>query len=249
MSLGKRLLWGGLGWALGGPIGGIIGFALASMREQRDYDGTSNFSSGFRSMDSNHYTRPGDFAVSLLVLFAVVMKADRQLLKSELNYIKQFLLKQFKSRDVNDLMILFRDILDQDYHLRDVCRQIQRSMDHPSRLELVHVLFGLSLADGNIHEREIDIIATIARYLNINEHDFQSIKAMFVCDRNAAYKILEIDNAVSNDEVKRAYRRMANKYHPDKVTHLGPEVQKKAEEKFKAVNEAFHSIKQERQMA
>ncbi len=249
MSLGKRLLWGGLGWALGGPIGGIIGFALASMSEQRGYDGTSNFSSGFRSSGSIYQTRPGDFAVSLLVLFASVMKADRKLLKSELEYVKQFLLRQFNARDVNDMMVLFKDILDQSYPLRDVCRQIQRSMDHPSRLELVHVLFGLSQSDGHIHPQEIDIIATIARYLNINENDFKSIKAMFIRDTNASYKILEINTDVSDNDVKRAYRRMANKYHPDKVAHLGAEIQKTAEEKFKAVNEAYHHIKQERQMA
>jgi DnaJ like chaperone protein len=49
--------------------------------------------------------------------------------------------------------------------------------------------------------------------------------------------------------VKKAYRKMANKYHPDKVAHLGDELQKLAEDKFKAVNDAYHQIKKDRGMA
>lgn len=246
MRMGKRLLWGGLGWVLGGPIGGIIGFALATMNEQSNRDGSSNFIGGFRSSDYSARTKPGDFAVAMLVLFAHVMKADRQMLKSELDYVRNFLGRQFSRQDVRDLMLLFRDILEQDYPLRDVCRQISRSMDHPSRLQLIHVLFGLSQADGNIHPQEIEIIRVIAGYLNINQHDFDSIRAMFQRDNDADYKILDIDSGAGEDEIKRAYRKMASKYHPDKVAHLGPDLQKLAEEKFKAVNDAYQHIKQER---
>jgi DnaJ like chaperone protein len=174
------------------------------------------------------------------------MKADKKMLRAELDYVKKFLLKQFPRQDVNEFMILFKDIVKQEYPLRDVCRQIQRSMDHPSRLELIHVLFGLSQADGNVHIDEIKVIQSIARYLNINENDFQSIKAMFVKDTNASYKILEIDHSATDEEIKRAYRHMAKKYHPDKVSHLGSDLINLAEEKFKSVNDAYQSIKKER---
>lgn len=191
-------------------------------------------------------TRPGDFIVSVLVLFAKVMKADDRLLKSELDYVKSFLKRQLPSYSSQEYMILFKDILDQDYPLADVCRQIQRSMDHPSRLELIHVLFGLSQSDGHVHPKEVEMIRIIAGYLNVNQNDFTSIKAMFYKDTESAYKILEIDEKATDIELKKAYRKMANKYHPDKVAHLGVDIQKTAEEKFKAVNDAYQSIKQER---
>ena len=140
-------------------------------------------------------------------------------------------------------MKVFKEILDQDYPLRDVCRQIQRSMDHPSRLELIHILYGLSAADGDVHEREIHVIQAIANYLNINKNDYESIKATFAKDSEAPYRILEIDPSASGQEVKKAYRKMATKYHPDKVSHLGKEMQDLAEEKFKAVNDAYQKIK------
>ena len=69
---------------------------------------------------------------------------------------------------------------------------------------------------------------------------------MFVKDGDAAYKILEIEKSTGDDEVKKAYRRMAMKYHPDKVHHLGPEYQKDAQEKFKKINEAYESVKKQR---
>ena len=194
-------------------------------------------------------TKHGDFVISVLVLFAKVMKADGKLLKSELDYVKKFLKQQFGLQKAKELMIVFKDILEQEYPLKDVCRQIQRSMDHPSRLELIHILYGLSASDGHVHPKEIKVIQTMANYLNINKRDYESIKAMFAKDEKAVFRILEISPDASNDEIKRAYRKMANKYHPDKVSHLGKEMQAAAEEKFKALNNAYQQLKKDRDLS
>ena len=239
MSLNKKLIWGGLGWVVAGPIGAILGYAYGSMNSETNI---GQFSSGHQSGYANK-TRHGDFVISVLVLLAKVMKADGKLLRSELDYVKNFLKQQFGVQQTRELMKVFKEILDQDYPLRDVCKQIQRSMDHPSRLELIHILYGLSAADGDVHEKEIHVIQAIANYLNINKNDYESIKATFAKDNEAPYRILEIDPSASVQEVKKAYRKMATKYHPDKVSHLGKEMQDLAEEKFKAVNDAYQKIK------
>ncbi len=236
MSLNKKLLWGGLGWVVAGPIGAILGYAYGSMNSESNIGRTS-------TLHGATQTKHGDFVISVLVLLAKVMKADGKLLRSELDYVKKFLKQQFGVQQTRELMKVFKEILDQDYPLRDVCRQIQRSMDHPSRLELIHILYGLSSADGDVHEKEIHVIQSIANYLNINKNDYESIKATFAKDTGAPYRILEIDQSASKQEVKKAYRKMANKYHPDKVSHLGKEMQDLAEEKFKAVNDAYQQIK------
>ena len=62
------------------------------------------------------------------------------------------------------------------------------------------------------------------------------------------YKILEVSSDATDDEVKKAYRRAAMKYHPDKVSHLGEDVRKKAEEQFAKVNQAYDKIKAARGM-
>ena len=71
---------------------------------------------------------------------------------------------------------------------------------------------------------------------------------MFFKDSTSAYKILEISSSATDNEVKKAFRKMATKFHPDKVHHLGEEFQKMAEEKFKSVNEAYAEIKKSRQI-
>ena len=239
MSFNKKLLWGGLGWVFAGPIGAILGYTYASMSNDQSTQWGQPRSQ----------TKHGDFVISVLVLFAKVMKADGQLLKSELDYVKKFLRQQFGVQQTKELMVVFKDILDQEYPLKDVCRQIQRSMDHPSRLELIHILYGLSASDGHVHPDEVNVIQTIANYLNINNNDYESIKAMFARDEEASYRVLEISKSASDTELKRAFRKMANKYHPDKVSHLGKEMQKLAEEKFKAVNDAYQQIKKDRQIS
>jgi DnaJ like chaperone protein len=93
------------------------------------------------------------------------------------------------------------------------------------------------------------MIAQISRQMGISDSDYQSIQAMFVPDTDADYKILEIAPSASNDELKKAYRRMAMKYHPDKVSHLGEDFQNAAKEKFQRVNQAYENIKKERKIA
>ncbi|MFW5687482.1 MAG: TerB family tellurite resistance protein [Bacteroidota bacterium] len=236
---GKWIL-GGLGWALGGPIGAIVGFLMGS---------------AFDSMDSGEFeyradphagTQPGDFRISLLILSAAVMKADGKQLKSELDYIKAFFVQNFGTDATRNYMRAFRNILNQQIPLQDVCLQIRSHMDLHARLQLIHYLFGISMADGRVHPNEIKMIEDISSWLNINQYDFISIKNMFIKETNSAYKILEVEPGASEDEIKKAYRAMALKYHPDRVSHLGEEFQQAAKEKFQEVNDAYNTIKKER---
>ncbi len=238
-----RWLWGGLGWAMFGPIGGIMGYALGSMSEN-----TQGFHSSYRGYSGGVPTQAGDFGTAMLILFAAVMKADHELKKTELEFVKEFLIQQFNIQYAKDRMRLFREILKQDVPLKDVCLQIKTNMDHPSRLQMIHILFGLSQADGHVHPLEVKVIHTIAGYMGISGKDFDSIQAMFYQDTAVAYKILEIAPEASDSEVKKAYRKMAAKFHPDKVHHLGVEFQKMAEEKFKTLNDAYTKIKKERSL-
>ena len=76
-----------------------------------------------------------------------------------------------------------------------------------------------------------------------------SLSAMFrTADPGAAYDVLELPRSATDDEVKKAYRRMAMKYHPDKVASLGEKVQRTAHEKFKSVQEAYEAIQKQRGM-
>ena len=232
-SYGKWI-GGGLGWAFGGPIGAILGFAMGSM-----FDGSSGNYKG---------TARGDFAMSLLVLSAAVMKADGKVVKSELEYVKNFFLRQFGLEETERLVLMLKEVLNQEINVREVSAQIGQYMDTPSKLQLLHYLFGIASADGQYHATEVDVIGQIAGYMGVSAADYASIRAMFVKNINSAYDILEIVPEATNDEVKKAYRRLAVEYHPDKVAHLGEDIRKSATEKFQTLNAAYEQIKKQRGM-
>ncbi len=230
----------GLGWAVGGPIGGILGLALGSM-----FDGsTITTDSKGRILQST--TRRGDYAASLLVLVAAVMKADGRVMKSELDYVKNYFLKRFGNETAQEAIVMLRDILKQEIPVREVTAQLVQRLDYSYRLEMIHFLFGIAAADSGLSDAEKRMIRQIAGFMNITSSDLDSIQAMFISASDAAYKILEIDANVSDEELKKAYRRMAMKYHPDKVAHLGEDFKAVAQEKFRKVKDAYDSIKKER---
>jgi len=232
----------GLGWALGGPIGGILGLAVGSIFDT----GTSVTAGQVRSTGAQ--TLRGDYAASLLVLIAAVMKADGRVMKSELDYVKRYFISRFGTDTANEAVVMLRDILKQEIPLRDVTHQLSQRLDYSYRLEMLHFLFGIASADGSVSDAENQVIQSIAGYMHISDSDFQSIRAMFVSQTDASYKILEIEPTSSDEDVKKAYRTMAMKYHPDKVSHLGEDFKKVAHEKFRKVQEAYDQIKKERGM-
>jgi len=231
-----KWIGGGLGWAVAGPLGGVVGFILGTFIDQAGQ---------MRQVESGMTTR-GDFAVSLLVLIAAVMNADKKVLTSELEFVRQYFVQNFGRASAQEAMLMLRDILKQTIPVRDVTLQIKNKLDYPSRLQLIHFLYGIAYSDKKVSPEEIKVIGTIAGYLGISEKDKQSLQSMFYKDIDSAYKILEIEQTATDEEMKKAYRRMALKYHPDKVSYLGEEFRKAANEKFQKVNEAYERIKKER---
>lgn len=240
----SKWLGAGLGWTFGGPIGGILGYVLGSFvdgfseSEIREYQ---------QEARTNTNTNSGDFEISLLVLASIVIKADGKIDKKELDYVRSTFIGMYGEARAHRAFKLFKGIIaNKNISTREVCLQINRHMTHSSRLQLLHFLFGVAKSDGLVTEIEIKKIHTIAGYLNINEYDFRSIKAMFYNEVNSSYQILEIDKKASDTELKRAYRKMVKKYHPDKLRNLGPEHTKGAEEKFRQVQNAYEHIQKER---
>ena len=240
--MGKYAKWigGGLGWAFLGPLGGLLGFALGSMLDETD---RQVFTSE-RGIASN--TTRGDFVSSLIVMIAAVMKADGKVVRSELDFVKAYFLQSFGENMTRNYMLILRDILKQNIPVEEISRQIGRHMDYSSRLQLVHFLVGISKSDGRVSDSEITMIERIAYYMGISSSDMSSILAMFRENLDSAYQVLEIDKNASDEEVKKAYKKMAVKYHPDKVAYLGEDVKDKAKEKFQKLQEAYDKIKKER---
>lgn len=234
---GSSLLGASLGWWVFGPVGALLGFVMGSFADNASSDNARGRAIGD--------ARDG-FVAALLVLMAAVMKADGKVVRTELDYVKAYLRGSFSEEKAAQALLMLRDILEQNIPMQQVARQIAQHIDYNSRIQLVHMLFGVANADGQIAQSEQDVIRRIAKDLGLSSIDYEAVLNMYIKSTESAYKILEIDASASEDEIKKAYRKMAIKFHPDKVAHLGEEFQTSANEKFKHVNEAYDTIKKQR---
>ena len=239
MGLLGSFLGAGIGWWTLGPIGAIMGLVFGHLTEEQ-----TSFVNGHKS-GREQVARSG-FLATLLVLMAAVMKADGRILRSELDYVKRSLVATFGEQEASKALIMLRDVLNQDIPVDDVVRQARVNIKYSSKLQLIQLLYGIALADGQVSNEENTLVYNIALGLGVSVQDFESIKAMFVKDASVAYKVLEVNESASDDEVKKAYRKLVVRYHPDKVAHLGDDIQKSAEVKIKKINEAYEQIKKER---
>ncbi len=233
-----------LGWSFGGPIGAAVGFILGTVLDGATFE---TFEGERSQTNPKTPTQSGDFELSLLLLAAIVMKADGHVDKREQEFVRQQFIGMYGKQRANNAFKLFKELVQKDHiSTRQVALQIRRYMDHPSRLQLVHFLFNIAKADVQVNELEEKKIHQIATYLGINPRDYEAIKAMFYDASDANYRILEISKTATTIEIKKAYRKMVKKFHPDKVRHLGEEHQKGAEEKFKRIQKAYEAIQEER---
>ena len=239
MGFGKWIA-GALGWAMFGPIGGILGYYFASRMEK--------FSEAITQQAEDQTWNQGQrnsFLMSLLLLSAAVIKADGKTTSQELSTLRSFFARNFGTQAGSEAEEIVKDLLSKEFNLYEVCGQIRSCMDYSQRLQLYHYLVSLGACDG-LHQREIDVLETIATYIGLSKSEVDSIFAQFRPSNDSNYRVLEITPDATDEEVKKAYRKMAVKYHPDKVATLGEDVQKAAEEKFKAVSQAYEAICRER---
>ncbi len=237
---------GALGWAFFGPLGGLFGYAAGSL-----FNAAQRRSAADGGPQAGPDAARNGFIASLLALTAAMMKADGRATKSELEVVKQFFSQQFGRETAGQALRMLHDLLERDIPTGPVCAQIRMNMNYSQRMALLHFLFSIAHADGELHPAEDRLLSRLAAELGIHAADIRSIAAMFApkADPGADYRVLEVSPQASDDDVRRAYRRMSMKHHPDKVAHLGPEFQKTATEKFQRVNAAYANIKKSRGMA
>lgn len=207
---------------------------------------------------NNYYQRQysrgnarNNFVEALLVLIAAMMKADGAPRRVELDYVKSVLRQSLGSdMEAKQALIRLRDILKMNIDLGTVTMNIRYSVDYSTRLQIIHIMYGIAMADGVVTQSERNLVFRIGYAIGLTTADIESLFSTYndfssdneTANIDAAYKILEVDANASDDEVKKAYRNMVKKYHPDRVAQLGEAAQKEATNKFRKVQEAYEKI-------
>ncbi len=230
-----------IGYALLRFPGAILGFLIGSFIDQFQKGDSGGIYTTSRRVSSQ------DFEVHLLSLCALVIKADGQVSDTERHYVQQYFIRTYGPARANHIFKTFNSAVDKkELNAQKICFELNTMVSYPMRLQLLHFLFSIANSDGGIHPKELERLTEIASYLKIKTLDFRSIKAMFVVSTTSSYEILEIRKSATDAEVKKAYRDMAKKYHPDRVNTEDEAIKKGAEEKFKQVQQAYEAICKER---
>ena len=273
--MGKAKWIGGfLGWVAWGPIGALIGYLLgkavdtyidgshqlpggdgweqrqSGQGSYRQQTGQGPYERGSSTQSrQGRYTadeQRNSFFVSLLVLSSAVIKADGRTHPAELRTVREFIRTNFGEQAAAQAEQILQRLDREQVNIYSVGGQIAANMNYSQRLQLFQYLVSIATSDGDFSTSEKSVLEAIASAIRLTSTDAASIIAMYYKEADSAYTVLEISPSATDDEVRSAYRRMAMKYHPDRVATLGPEVQKAAEEKFKKIQEAYAAIKKQR---
>ncbi len=223
--------------------GAILGYFIGSILEKLFYQGQGNpfGNAPFQPMQTDQVQ------LNLLSLAAIVIKADGKVDERELLFVRNYFIANYGEDYASSIFAKFNtQVKKEQQNLNELTRLFVQGVRYETRLQILHFLFGIANADGHIAELEVQKIQQIANALQLRVMDFESIKAMFVKSADNAYKILEISPSATDAEVKKAYRNMAKKYHPDKLQTEDAALKKGAQEKFQQVQSAYEAIQKER---
>jgi DnaJ like chaperone protein len=202
---------------------------------------------GIRRVNSNVIK---EFEINLLSLTSILIKSDGKISSSELQFVRNYFISIYGSDKANLLFKRFNNEVDKsNISAEKICFFYRSRTTYETRLQIMNLLFNVAKSDGNVSNYELKKLLEFSNLMKISRVDFESLKAMFIKSTNSDYKILEVDKSCTDSELKKAYRDLAKKHHPDKVQHLGEAYIKSAKEKFSRIQAAYENVKKQRGIA
>ena len=257
MSWWSSVIGGAVGFMIGGPLGAMLGVAFAS-----------NFSKRRAGSGFNHTFGPGNqqrvqaaFFSGVFSVMGYISKVDGKVSKSEIILAQQVMQHMQLSED---MIKVAKDLFNQgkqaDFNLDEVLEQFR--LEAHRRTHLIRMFLEIQIqaayADGVFDQSEHSALKNIAQKLRFPLHELENLIQQFAASKSSskrtsiedAYKILGVEESLSDKEIKRAYRRLLAQHHPDKLVAKGlpEEMQKLANEKTQEIISAYEAIKKHRGM-
>lgn len=266
MSWWGKLLGGAFGYMLGGPLGALIGASFGH-----------NFDKGLGRVASERF-EPGDqervqaaFFTAVFSVMGHLAKADGQVTRDEIQLARDIMTRMALSEEMRKTAIkLFNEGKQAGFPFEEVISQFRQECQRRKHLMqmFMEILLHAAYADGSVHPQERHLLDRIRQQLGFTTQEFQHLEALV---RNAghfrggtgaggreqvspgqalkeAYEILGVNRSSTDAEVKKAYRRLMNQHHPDKLVSKGlpEEMIKLATEKTQEIKQAYETIKASR---
>ena len=245
MSIWGKLLGGAAGFAIGGPIGALIG-ALAGHAVDRMKAETA---AGPQPGAERDATKQVAFTIAVIALGAKMAKADGVVTRDEIAAFREMF--RVPPEEVKNVARVF-DIAKRDARgFEPYARQIAGmfSPRSPVLEELLDCLFHIAKADGKVTPDEIEYLSEVAAIFGFDDAGFARIRAeQLGPDKADPYTVLGVTREMSDDEIKRTYRRLIRENHPDRLVAQGmpQELIAQANEKMAHINGAYERIAKER---
>jgi len=252
-----KLFGAALGFSFGGPIGALLGTAIGHLVDVSDDGSPAGRSRGGPyGVGVNQSNENLTFITSLVYLLVGTARSDGEATGGELDRIRIFFRQQLGYGEAQMFVIdrIIGAALGQDINLGETCSDIRARTVYEERLFLVRLCFEIALSDQRLNSTEDGFIGQAAHSLGIEQYDFMMVRRTFVDSKKGdarmrsqsgernPYAVLGVQPGSSRDEVLKAYRELAARYHPDKVSHLGEEFIQLATSKFTEIQGAYDQI-------
>ncbi len=251
MAWWGTLLGGTLGYMLGGPLGAMLGAALGG-----NFDRGINVSGQF-DPGAQERVQAAFFSATFSTM-GHVAKADGKVTADEIASASHIMSQmQLTAEQRQAAKKLFNEGKNTTFPLDEVLYQFRKECHRRRNLlqMFLEIQISMAMADGHLHSDEKQLLYHIGEVLGFShqqlEHLFQFAAGASQSPGHQtqtlddAYAILGISKSASDDEIKKAYRRLMSQHHPDKLVSKGlpEEMIKVATEKTQEIRKAYELVK------
>jgi DnaJ like chaperone protein len=261
LSIWGKIVGGTAGFAVGGPIGALIGAVAGHAfdryrEEERLRLGRLDAGEPPLFFEDPAETRRIAFATAVIVLAAKLAKADGRVTRDEIRAFRR--VYQVEDDEVGNVARIYDQAKTSADGFEAYARQIAALLQHDRYLleELLGGLFDIARADGKINPAEVDFLRRVAAIFGFDQAAFQEVHGRFAASKRQmsgaddAYAVLGLSPSASDDEIRKAYRRLVREHHPDRLVSKGlpEEFVARANATLANVNVAYDWIAKQRQL-